>query len=487
MIQDNLASFKTILISHFKTDNVIIDIVLGSILMFIIHKIQDMIYVDTLFQNFSLNNIYFRNKYSVNFELTTSTHTYAMNKYSMTYMSIMHYITNNTNISVKSLTNIDNTTSSFDNQISGRKGKIDGTCYALNDNNSHILLVNGIYCNITKTEDEIKSEMNSYKLIKNNIEIYSYKYDTNVLKEFVRKECYEPFVKHINENMNGKQYIFKYSGIDPITDSIDFKEKELNLTKSFDNIFFEEKDKLLQQLNFFLNNKKWYNKKGIPYKLGIILHGHPGCGKTSIIKAILNYTQRHAIFMNLNNFEKESTFQDIFYDKNINTHYIPYDKRVYIFEEIDVGTCKITGRRNNMVEHDKKDNIENKLIDAFMKKESNEENTKKNDELTLGSLLNQFDGIESNDGSIIIATTNHIDKIDPALIRPGRMDIHIELKKCSRQITLELIAHFFDISIYEIPLKESIMDYVFSPAEILQICFKYKNNIKECMEKITKY
>ena len=56
--------------------------------------------------------------------------------------------------------------------------------------------------------------------------------------------------------------------------------------KSFKNVFFTEKEEMIKKIQFFLNNESWYEEHGIPYMFGLLLHGEPGCGKTSTIKAI---------------------------------------------------------------------------------------------------------------------------------------------------------------------------------------------------------
>ena len=117
----------------------------------------------------------------------------------------------------------------------------------------------------------------------------------------------------------------------------------------------------------------------------------------------------------------------LFSEKEIMNHHVPHNQRVYIFEEMD--TCKITKKRNEDFE-EIPEKIEEKLVEALMKKNGGSDGSvKSSNEMPLGTLLNLFDGIDSSEGTIIIATTNQINKIDPALIRPGRMDIHIELQK----------------------------------------------------------
>ena len=87
--------------------------------------------------------------------------------------------------------------------------------------------------------------------------------------------------------------------------SYDEKEKYLDTQHelwssnvTFDNRFFDNKEMILNKIDFFLKNRDWYVKKGIPYTLGFLLHGKPGCGKTSFIKALLNYTKRHCVNVN---------------------------------------------------------------------------------------------------------------------------------------------------------------------------------------------
>ena len=75
--------------------------------------------------------------------------------------------------------------------------------------------------------------------------------------------------------------------------SNDYTEFSFQSGKNFSNVFFPEKDELMKKIQFFSENESWYVENGIPYMFGLLLHGEPGCGKTSTIKAIANMTQRH--------------------------------------------------------------------------------------------------------------------------------------------------------------------------------------------------
>ena len=81
----------------------------------------------------------------------------------------------------------------------------------------------------------------------------------------------------------------------------DYNEFPFESRKTFDNVFFAQKQTVVSRIDFFLKNYDWYAERGIPYTLGFLFHGLPGCGKTSTIKAIANMTQRHIVSVQLKN------------------------------------------------------------------------------------------------------------------------------------------------------------------------------------------
>lgn len=291
--------------------------------------------------------------------------------------------------------------------------------------------------------------------------------------------------------------------------------------KSFNNTFFEERTELIKKIEFFKNNKDWYKKMGIPYTLGIILHGPPGTGKTSIIKCIAKYLKRHIVYVDLNKISKNRELDLIFKDHRINDKYIKEDEKILILEDIDC-MKKIVNKRKNIDEDENKEtnmsqsssssNLENDddnnseniemLIDnisllnksqllnmdinqnqgslgmATTKQRKNENtnyikellDTQKN-KLTLNHMLNLIDGVNEGNGRVLIMTTNHYNNIDPALIRPGRIDIDLEIKKANRKVIKEIYKFLFNNNIDNIDL-EKIPEYKYSCAEIFNIFLK---------------
>ena len=108
-------------------------------------------------------------------------------------------------------------------------------------------------------------------------------------------------------------------------------------------------------------------------------------------------------------------------------------------------------------------------------------------------MLEILDGVIENSGRILIITTNDFKKLDPALIRPGRIDRTIEFKKCSTKIVKEIIFNFFQDKNYskdtknlfssEIDKKRDI-DLKYSPAEIINKCCLNRNNLKTLIKNL---
>ena len=91
-------------------------------------------------------------------------------------------------------------------------------------------------------------------------------------------------------------------------------EQVFTSNRTFDNLFLENKADILAKVDFFLHNKEWYDTKGIPYNLGIGLHGNPGTGKTSFIKALANKTKRDLVILPLKLIRTKSDLTRLFYE-----------------------------------------------------------------------------------------------------------------------------------------------------------------------------
>lgn len=121
--------------------------------------------------------------------------------------------------------------------------------------------------------------------------------------------------------------------------------KKFQTNRKFSNLFGPEISVVKKRVDFFIKNKKWYDVKGIPYTLGLLLSGQAGSGKTSTIKCLANETDRHIISLNFNNDITKIQLENLFFNEmimvlNVSTgqnekYFIPLDKRIFVLEDLD--------------------------------------------------------------------------------------------------------------------------------------------------------
>lgn len=381
---------------------------------------------------------------------------------------------------------------------------------------------NHIYCEIinvnNKDDDEDDGKKNkkdklitkkSYiiklSLKKTNVNKDSNK--MNILQEFL-SNCLENYEKNNNPKKNDKKYIFQYKSFEKsesCNTTLNFEEYAMEHNKDLvTNIFFEEKDKMLKYIDPFIYDpfekinigEEKYKRSGVTFKAGLLFHGAPGCGKTSTLKAIAKYTNRSIVNIPIDRVKTCEELELIIRARRINGKNFSGKELIFVFEEFDIqNSDAIVSRQEKDVEKnvekesDQKDSVQNSIsnmlqseIVALMKADMKSEH----DKLNLSCFLQLFDGIIELHGVMIILTTNYPEKIDSALLRPGRIDFIHEFKKSSKKIILDMLKFKFEISDIELESYEDILnikDEVLSPATIQQISFKHEN-IEDCIKDI---
>ena len=204
--------------------------------------------------------------------------------------------------------------------------------------------------------------------------------------------------------------------------------------RTFESIFIQNNtmNAIKREIENFIRIEKLYRECDIPYRKGILLYGPPGTGKTSFVKAIAYEYQMSVYMININ----DSTINDDTIIDMINS-IGGSGNRILLFEDIDSAFSKKEeikfGKKEEIELYDNVNNDDDKNIDV--KQNNNNKNKIRNNMqtkyLTYSGLINALDGVLSNQhGVITIMTTNYLNKLGDALIRPGRIDHKYELGPC---------------------------------------------------------
>lgn len=335
-------------------------------------------------------------------------------------------------------------------------------------------------------DNDVYFELNDLKITDGAPEIikfklYCYEHDVQHLQTFV-DNCNSDYERRMANKLGAHRYYFdqmvatktKGSVQNPLpTSHLVYTKTKFVTTRTFENVFFEQRKQVRDRVKFFLEHRDWYEKKGIPYTLGFMFHGPPGTGKTSSIKAIANAGRRHIVNIQLSEVKTKQQLQHLFFNdelyvfNGVNTekYTIPIAERLYVIEDIDAMGDVVLRRewKKPVVEEKKKEE------DPFGDRKQEEKDT-----FDLSFLLNLLDGTLEANGRIIAFSSNYPERIDKALIRPGRVDMIVHFKNCSRAVLKEMVDVFYEQDV-EIPNDPSLDDK-WSPAEAIRILFQNFGN-----------
>lgn len=208
-------------------------------------------------------------------------------------------------------------------------------------------------------------------------------------------------------------------------------------------------DRIITDCNDFIGNSLWYTQRGIPYRRGYLLYGPPGCGKSSFITALAGKLEYGICLLNLS--ERGLTDDRLNHLLNVAP-----EQTIILLEDIDA---------------------------AFVSRESTLQQKSAYDGLnriTFSGLLNCLDGVASTEARIVFMTTNYIDRLDPALIRPGRIDVKEYIGYCTQYQLEEMFKQFFGDT--ESSRSQQFAQKVFesgqtvSPAQIQGFFMKHKSS-----------
>ena len=198
-------------------------------------------------------------------------------------------------------------------------------------------------------EDSSESEKKEQTVVSVSITLRSYTRSLAYVADYV-EDITREYTASRQKIAHDKQFFFEFERANEDGELI-FAEKQFSTSRTFESVFFPEKAELLRRYEFFLNNRRYHADKEIPYHFGVLLHGEPGCGKTSVIKAIANreywvnrysssskssstpvpyFAHDHIISVPLSRVDTARTLSSIFHSPKINSHLIPMENRIYL-------------------------------------------------------------------------------------------------------------------------------------------------------------
>uniref|UniRef100_A0ACD5YQC3 Uncharacterized protein n=1 Tax=Avena sativa TaxID=4498 RepID=A0ACD5YQC3_AVESA len=216
---------------------------------------------------------------------------------------------------------------------------------------------------------------------------------------------------------------------------------------TFDTLAMDpaKKRAIMDDLDAFRNGRDYYARIGKAWKRGYLLYGPPGTGKSSMIAAMANYLDYDIYNIELTSVTTNIELQRLFVETKA--------KSIIVVEDIDC-SADLTGKRDKNPPGP----------------DSNEEVAAR--KVTLSGMLNAIDGLWSACGGerIIIFTTNHVEKLDPALIRRGRMDKHIEMSYCCFEAFRFLAKNYHGIEAHPLfdEIKALLHEAEITPADVAE-------------------
>ena len=235
------------------------------------------------------------------------------------------------------------------------------------------------------------------------------------------------------------------------------------------------KQSVVDDLDRFLKRRDYYRRIGKAWKRGYLLYGPPGTGKSSLVAAMANYLRFNLYDLDLSEVRLNSALQKLLI-------HMP-NKSMLVIEDIDCCFDDAAASRKAVKAPEPVDHLD---MDPDYTSDSSDENWAqpgfaplKPKGITLSGLLNFIDGLWSTCGEerIIVFTTNYKERLDPALLRPGRMDMHVYMGYCGWEAFKTLAHNYFLVDDHPLfpEIQELLSQVEVTPAAVTEMLLRSNN------------
>ncbi|KAL1199701.1 Protein HYPER-SENSITIVITY-RELATED 4 [Cardamine amara subsp. amara] len=275
-------------------------------------------------------------------------------------------------------------------------------------------------------------------------------FELNFHKRFkgIALESYLPFIVKRATLMKQEKKKLKIFTLDKSWYSNTWTSVTLDHPSTFKTLAMDSdvKTSVMEDLDKFVKRSDYYKRVGKAWKRGYLLYGPPGTGKSSLIAAMANHLNFDIYDLELTAVRDNTELRKLLI--------ATANRSILVVEDID---CSI--KLNNRATDDDDDD------EPVLEKSRNRK-------VTLSGLLNFIDGLWSSCGEerIIVFTTNYKEKLDPALLRPGRMDMHIHMTYCTPSTFKVLASNYLEIKEHHLfsKIEQGIEAIEVTPADVAE-------------------
>ena len=207
---------------------------------------------------------------------------------------------------------------------------------------------------------------------------------------------------------------------------LSFQRRSFHTNKTFASLHGGPVSKVKDRMTFFRDHQEWYDARGVPYQLGMLFTGRPGCGKSSVVKAMAVALRRHIVSLDMSAILTTVQLHALFYDDTLTdtstgdsrSVRVPQDRRLYVIEEADKAGGVLLAGTSGTKHHES--------------------------QLSLRDVLDVLDGGVESPGRVMILTANDPEKLHKYAKRAGRVDFVVDFGPVDAEMLADIYRRLCD-------------------------------------------